>query len=114
MLSLKSHLVFVYCSMDSYQRDKLIVLLREVRGDSSQREFARNLGFSYAALRSWESGESIPSLQNLDRIAQCKGWTIIQLFEYLGFEITPSVLFSFAMNLPKQARIELAQQLLNS
>jgi transcriptional regulator with XRE-family HTH domain len=104
----------VYLCMDCQQKQSLINLLVGLRGSSSQRQFAKNFGVSYAALRSWESGESLPTLDNLESIAKLKGWSLIELFNFLGHEISNEQLLGFAMNKTKEERLEIAKRLLNS
>ena len=92
----------------------MIELLIEIRGSESQRGFARQLKVSYAALRSWESGESLPTLDNLENIAAFKGWSLIQLFNYLGLEITVDQLLEIALGRDKSERLTMARKLLES
>lgn len=72
--------------MDPVQRQRLSEILIELRGDRSQRKYAKDLGVSFPALRSWEECESVPGLENLEMIASAKGWSLIQLLGYIRGE----------------------------
>ena len=64
-------------------KERLAKLVKELRGNATQREFARFLGTSYTAIQDWEKGIRLPSSKNLRRIAQLKKWTQAELFQYL-------------------------------
>lgn len=68
-----------FLEMDFEARVRLSTVISEIRGNRSQREFARVLGVSYAALRTWEKCESVPGLENLKVIAAAAGLTLEQL-----------------------------------
>lgn len=111
---------FLTCQMNYQERKKLGQLIQELRIESglSQRAFAsQNLDCSYAALRSWEEGESVPGIENLERIAKLKGWSIPQILDYVrGNESKPTleVLLEQATHLTDEERLQLAQSLLGS
>lgn len=66
--------------------ERLAVLIKKLRGDKSQRQFAKVLGVSYAAVRSWEESESMPGLKSLEKIADYSNQTLEELLEYLKDE----------------------------
>jgi transcriptional regulator with XRE-family HTH domain len=68
---------------DKLARARLSELLRELRGSSSQREFAKLLGTSYTAVQDWEKQIRFPKEHNLKRIAKLKGWTQEKLVRHL-------------------------------
>jgi len=108
-----------FIPMDRLQQDRLSGLLKELRGEVSQRQYAKRLGVSYSALRSWEDLESVPGLQKLEVIASFKGWTLEQLLDYLrGQELDDGVTFDhladLASRLPDSKRLKLAKLLLAS
>ena len=107
-------LYWLYVCMNDAQKQKLIAFLIEIRSGHSQRSFARHLKVSYAALRSWESGDSLPTLDNLENIAAFKGWSLIQLFNYLGLEVTFEQLLQMLLTREKSERLTIARKLLES
>jgi len=102
------------------ERKRLGNLIRELREQSglSQRAWAAQyLDCSYAALRSWEEGESVPGVENLERIAKLKGWSIAQILDHVhGNESKPTIeaLLEQANYLTDEERLELARSLLGS
>ncbi len=74
--------------MDS-RAQRLAALVLELRGDLSQRQFAKKFGVSFSAIHSCESGTSWPGTQNLTRLAQLKGWSFDELQFYLEGEPLP-------------------------
>ncbi len=69
---------------DKLARKHLAKLLKELRGNSTQRQFAKQLGTSYTALQDWEKQICLPNDKNLKRIAQLKGWTQEELVLYIS------------------------------
>lgn len=114
ILSIDSLVFQSYLCMNDLQKGRLMGLLVEIRGPQSQRAFSRHLKVSYAALRSWESGESLPTLDNLENIAAFKRWSLIQLFDYLGLEITLDQLLEMVLSRDKSERLTIAKKLLQS
>ena len=66
---------------DSQQR--LSRLIKQLRGDQSQRSFAKTLGVSYAAVRSWEEAETMPAIKSLQKIATYSRQSVESLLQYL-------------------------------
>jgi transcriptional regulator with XRE-family HTH domain len=64
-------------------KKRLAQLIKELRGDTTQREFARLLGTSYTTIQDWEKQIRLPSPKNLKRLAQFKGWTQAELLHYI-------------------------------
>ena len=69
--------------VDATPRQRLANLLRELRGERSQRSFAKLLGVSNQAVQNWEKERTWPDDDNLQRLAELKGWTPKQLQGYL-------------------------------
>lgn len=64
-------------------KQKLANLLRELRGERSQRSFAQFFGVSNQAVQNWEKERTWPDDDNLQKLADLKGWTLKQLQAYL-------------------------------
>ena len=64
-------------------KQKLADLVKELRGERSQRSFAKLCGVSNQAVQNWEKGQTWPDDDNLQRLAGLKGWTLKQLRDYL-------------------------------
>ena len=89
-------------------------LVLELRGDLSQRQFAKKFGVSFSTIHSWESGTSWPGTQNLTRLAQLKGWSFDELQFYLEGEPLPSrlsvpQLLTEVRSLPFEAAAQVAK-----
>ena len=50
--------------------------IRELRGKSTQEEFAKELGFSQAQLSKYELGQSAPPLGLLTKLRKARGKTV--------------------------------------
>lgn len=74
--------------MDEDKRIRLSEVVKKARGERTQRQFAKYLGVSFAAVRSWEEQESYPGLPNLEKIANASGMTTDDLLAYLRGEIS--------------------------
>lgn len=74
-------------NIESNQR--LVALLKELRGNSSYREFAATIGTTHTNVRQWESGKGEPRLRVLGKIAALRGWTLDELMIYLEGELPP-------------------------
>ncbi len=68
---------------------RLAVLLKELRGNCSFREFAATIGTTHTNVRQWESGKGEPRLRVLGKIAAQRGWTLDELMVYLEGEALP-------------------------
>jgi transcriptional regulator with XRE-family HTH domain len=75
--------ILVTSGDDQLAKERLAQLIKELRGSTTQREFAKLLGTSYTAIQDWEKEIRLPKENNLQRIAQLKGWTQEQLIRYL-------------------------------
>lgn len=114
-------------------KQKLANLLRELRGERSQRSFAQLFGVSNQAVQNWEKERTWPDDENLQKLADLKGWTLKQLQAYLegvpqaeqdinytGFvetsELTLNVqqLLAQVRSLPFQAAAQVAQAALET
>lgn len=73
--------------------DRLVLLLQELRGNLSQRQFAKELGVTHSTVQAWEAKLSWPGTQNLKKLASLKGCTLDQLQTYLEEDLAgvPSV-----------------------
>lgn len=108
--------------MDVNYRQRLSEAVKRARGDRSQRRFAKDLGVSYPAVRSWEEGESLPGLENLEAIAGTLGMTLEAFLAYLRDEAVEDVkprikvaedLLSLVDHLPKSEVTRLAHLLVD-
>jgi transcriptional regulator with XRE-family HTH domain len=112
-------------AQEPYAEERLSSLIRKLRGDKSQRQFAKFLGVSYAAVRSWEESESMPGLNSLEKIADYSNQTLEELLQYLKDEgddqskvlLFPKVylaedLFGQVKELPRKEQSRLAQFLI--
>lgn len=77
--------ILVTSGNDELAKEKLAQLIKELRGHTTQREFAKLLGTSYTSVQDWEKKIRLPKENNLRRIAQIKGWTQEELLRYLFF-----------------------------
>lgn len=68
--------LFCDCLMDAEIRQRLSEVIKKARGSRSQRQFAKALGVSYGAVRSWEECESLPGLESMEAIAQTLGYSL--------------------------------------
>jgi transcriptional regulator with XRE-family HTH domain len=75
--------------VDVSPRERLANLLKELRGERSQRSFAKLFGVSNQTVQNWEKQRAWPDDGNLQRLAELKGWTLEQLKTYLNGE-TPA------------------------
>lgn len=64
-------------------KEKLGDLIKKLRGNQSQRAFAKSFGVSFASVQAWENGDSMPSTENLALIANKSGYTLQGLIAYL-------------------------------
>jgi len=70
--------------MTEQEKIRLRDLLKQLRGNTSVREYCRNVKIcTYSAWGGWEKMESEPKIQNYEAIAELKGWTLQQLYTYL-------------------------------
>ncbi len=69
--------------VETTPKQRLADFVKEIRGKKSQRGFAKLLGVSYYAVQSWEKQAVWPDDDNLQKLADLKGWTLWQLQVYL-------------------------------
>lgn len=62
---------------------RLAIFIQELRGSQSQRQLAKQLGVSQGSVNLWESGQSLPDTENLDKLAALRGWSLSDLQAYL-------------------------------
>ena len=62
---------------------RLATFIQELRGSQSQRQLAKQLGVSQGSVNLWESGQSLPDTENLDKLAVLRGWSLSDLQAYL-------------------------------
>jgi transcriptional regulator with XRE-family HTH domain len=72
--------------VNATSKQRLANLVKELRGERSQRSFAKLLRVSNQAVQNWEKEKTWPDEENLQRLAQLKGWTLKQLQAYLAGE----------------------------
>jgi transcriptional regulator with XRE-family HTH domain len=78
--------VFILAAEDKFARQNLADLLKELRNNQTQRQFAKRLGTSYTSVQHWEKQIRLPSERNLQRIAQLKGWSYEKLLNFIFIE----------------------------
>ncbi len=59
--------------MDEDFRQRLALIVTQTRGDMNQRDFGAKLEVSQATLVGWERGQTIPTLENLAKLATLRG-----------------------------------------
>lgn len=75
--------ILVTSGNEQLAKERLAQLIKELRGQATQREFAKLLGTSYTAIQDWEKQIRLPKENNLSRIAKLKGWSQEDLLLYL-------------------------------
>jgi len=65
--------------LDESVLERLTEIVREVRGDRSQRDLADLFAVSQSTIHGWETGKSLPDLRNLEKIARLRGQLTEQL-----------------------------------
>lgn len=56
--------------MDKASRDRLANKVKMLRGDRTHIEFGKILGVSGGSISHWENSKNIPSIENLERLAE--------------------------------------------
>lgn len=69
--------------MDYLAKQRLAELIKGLRGELTQREFAKRLGVTYGAIQSWENAEVTPSSTNLVKISDYTGLSLQELMSSL-------------------------------
>ena len=69
--------------MDYLAKQRLAELIKDLRGELTQREFAKRLGVTYGAIQSWENAEVTPSSTNLVKISDYTGLSLQELMSSL-------------------------------
>ncbi|MBO3462874.1 helix-turn-helix domain-containing protein [Aetokthonos hydrillicola Thurmond2011] len=72
--------------MDTEVRRRLAEIIKKARGKRSQRDFAKALGVSQAAVLSWEKMESFPGTDSMKAIATSVSMSLDELLLYLEGE----------------------------
>jgi len=72
------------------EKERLAKLLKEVRGNRSQRFYAKLLKVSYTTIQDWEGCRSFPDEDNLKNIAASAGWSLPELEQYLSIGEKPA------------------------
>jgi transcriptional regulator with XRE-family HTH domain len=62
---------------------RLATFIKELRGSRSQHQLAKQLSVSQGTVNLWESGQSWPETENLQKLAELKGWELQDLQTYL-------------------------------
>lgn len=72
-------------------RKKISQIVKNARGNETLIVFARKLKVSHTAVAKWENVESIPSMENLEKIGKLAGYSLEEFVEYLeGKKSQPS------------------------
>jgi hypothetical protein len=104
--------------MTELEFERLAALLKELRGDVSQRAFSKQNGIHYAAWRGWEGKEAVPNYDNLFKIASLAGMNMNEFYAYLRTgervpdTIDIAVLTSYLQGMPVEFRCELVKSIL--
>lgn len=61
-------------------RERMAVIVRELRGDMTLRQMGKILGVSATTIRAWEHSEATPMIDQLEMIAQKKSWSLPYLY----------------------------------
>ena len=69
--------------MDDRAKQRLAELIKDLRGELTQKEFAKMIGVTYGAIQSWENAEVTPSSVNLVKIADYTGLSLQELMSRL-------------------------------
>ncbi|MDJ0574208.1 MAG: helix-turn-helix transcriptional regulator [Xenococcaceae cyanobacterium MO_234.B1] len=77
--------LFFEALMEHESQERLSRLIKQLRGEQSQRAFAKTLGVSYAAVRSWEECETMPGIKSLQKIATYSKQSVENLLNYLKY-----------------------------
>lgn len=96
--------------------ERLATLVKELRSSQSQYKFAKLLGVSRPSVTFWELGQAWPDTQNLQKLADLKGWNLSDLQAYLMEGELPSgepvyrleSILGAIRNLPSEAVAEVA------
>jgi transcriptional regulator with XRE-family HTH domain len=73
----------VVASMNLEARQRLIDLIKKLRGNESYTAFGKRVEVSYMAVSKWETGQSIPDREHLSKIAKLAGYSLDELLAYL-------------------------------
>jgi transcriptional regulator with XRE-family HTH domain len=72
-------------------RKKLAQVIRNSRGKDTLTIYGRKINVSYAAVSKWENLESIPSMENLEKIGNLAGYSLEEFMQFLeGKKSEPS------------------------
>jgi transcriptional regulator with XRE-family HTH domain len=69
--------------LDEEGKKRLGDIVRQLRKNLTQREFANSLGIGQSTLSMWESGKVTPDLENLEKLAEVWGKTPEEFVAYL-------------------------------
>ena len=92
---------------------RLADLVRELRGNETQRQFAKRLGTSYTSIQDWEKQIRLPREKNLKRIAQLQDWSYDQLVRFLfasDDQSTPTTIDPFELIMSYVEKLTTLQQ----
>jgi transcriptional regulator with XRE-family HTH domain len=73
----------IFVDDEKSAKERFAKLIKQLRGDASQREFAKQLGISYTTIQDWEKQIRLPNEKNLKHIAEFLGWTYVDLVRYI-------------------------------
>lgn len=78
--------------MDSNAKRRFAEIIKSLRGELTQKEFAHILGVTYGAIQAWEKAEvSNPSSANLAKVANYAGLSFEQLMANVNGESVPEI-----------------------
>lgn len=86
-------MIYLSKSVDELVLKRLASATQEMRGDRSQREFAKLLEVGQSTVQAWENGRNVPNLENLEKLAALRGELPEEFVAYLyGRTLTESPL----------------------
>lgn len=78
--------------MDSNAKKRFAEIIKSLRGELTQKQFAHILGVTYGAIQSWEKAEvNNPSSANLAKVANYAGLTFEQLMANVNGKPVPVI-----------------------
>jgi transcriptional regulator with XRE-family HTH domain len=104
--------------VDDGARERLMELIKKVKGDRDQRKFAKDTGVSLGAVQGWLKGK-IPRSDNLQKIAIAAGMSVDELLAEVrgeGVARTPKVaeeVLQAALQLDEEEQRRLIKLLVN-
>ncbi|WP_342597405.1 hypothetical protein VKI21_02325 [Cyanobacterium aponinum UTEX 3222] len=101
-----------------YVYDRLSNILDGIKGDKSYRDLSKEIGVSSFSLHGWITRERLPSIANLNNLAQYMGISLYELltllFDPKESEQTPETLYSSIKGLSFEDKLKLLKYISDS